>query len=119
MEMTHDEMNQWILTELDNLKTKYNVKLNKIIYYRVMDRNHTLIVRDDEWFEKYFGVITKTWNYVLFLRDNREIAEKWKNFIESLKMKNNNKIMDYLEKLYNENNKLDDGEIKITFKTPK
>lgn len=125
IDMTNHELNEWVLHEMDVLKTKYNIRINKIIYYRVRDRNHTLIVRDDEWFSNNFNTITKTWNYVVFLRDNKHIAEKWKSFIDGLQIKNNKKIMEYLEKLYKEFNtnfeKMNindiEDEIKVSYKS--
>jgi putative phage-type endonuclease len=112
IDVSIDELNEWVLFELDKLKKKFDVKLNKIIYYRVIDRNHTLIVRDDEWFEKNLNTIKKMWDYVLFLRNDENMANKWKKFINELSIKNNKKIMDYLDKLYNSNNE----DVKINYK---
>ena len=100
LNMSNNELNEWVLDFMDKIKKNNNIRINKIIYYRITDRNHTLIIRDDAWFDTHFNTINKIWNYVLFLRNNHDVATEFKHYIESLSTKRNDKIMLKLEELY-------------------
>ena len=57
------------------------------------------IFRDKKWFEEKLPEFQKIWNYVLFLRKNKDKLQLLVNFIESLKTKFNKEIMIVISKL--------------------
>jgi putative phage-type endonuclease len=96
LDMTMKELDEWIIQEMDKLSTKKNVKLNRIIYWRFIERNCTLIKRDKVWFNKNLETMRKIWSYVEILRTNNKLAEEWKNWIDAQNKKFNDKIMNKL-----------------------
>jgi hypothetical protein len=52
IDMSLAELDNWILTEINKLESKPNVRLHRVIYWRFIERNCTLIKRDKIWFEK-------------------------------------------------------------------
>ena len=101
LNMSNDELNNWILFEIDNLTKRKDVKLNKVVYWKMTEHVFTLIKRDRVWFADKKEKMRFIWNYVLILRDNMDIAEEWKLYIENLKTKNNVKIFKKLDELIN------------------
>ena len=73
--------------------------LNKVFYYRIVDRNCTLIVKNDAWFENNLDTLEKIWNNVEYLRLNPEKAREWQTFINKQNRKMNNTIMKKLEEI--------------------
>ena len=84
---------------MDKLSKKPNLRLNKIIYWRILERNCTLILRDNEWFKNNLPKMRQIWSYVEFLRKNTSVAEEWKQFIDNLNKKSNDKIIEKLDNL--------------------
>jgi putative phage-type endonuclease len=99
LDMTQKEVDQWIIDQLEKLNSKPELKLNKIIYWRFIERNCTLIVRDKKWFTNNLASMRKIWAYVEILRDNPLIAEEWKNWIDAQNKKYNEKIINKLIEL--------------------
>jgi putative phage-type endonuclease len=97
IDMSLKELDDWILNELSNLPWGYT--LYNIIYWRLVDQNCTLILRDKEWFQSKLPVYNKIWGYVEYLRANLDVCEKWKEWIDSQPRKYNDKIMTKLEML--------------------
>lgn len=102
IDMTNKEIDEWILETLDNLKE--DVILHKIIYWKLLEKNCTLIKRDKEWFQKQMPIYQKIWDYVLYLRLNLNVGNEWKEWIESLPRKYNDKIFMKLDELIKINN---------------
>jgi len=86
---------------------------DKVLYYRIDLARCTLIKRNNELFESYIPTYKKMWNYVLYLREHPDKAEKFINYINLNETRNiygfivhfeetNNKIMSYLDKLIKE-----------------
>jgi hypothetical protein len=114
LDLTLTEMDEWVeelKTKLENNEIYDEIQddkgditstiyfgFHKVKYYRIIERNCTLIVKDDKWFEDKIPVFKSVWDNVLFLRENEKIAQQWKNYIDSMFRKNNKSIM---EKLYN------------------
>jgi|SaaInlStandDraft_5_1057022.scaffolds.fasta_scaffold12564_2 putative phage-type endonuclease len=114
LDLTLTEMDEWIeelKRKLENNEIYDEIQddkgdiistiyfgFHKVKYYRIIERNCTLIVKDDKWFEDKIPVFKSVWDNVLFLRENEKIAQQWKNYIDSMFRKNNKSIM---EKLYN------------------
>jgi putative phage-type endonuclease len=99
LDMTLKELDEWIMQELDKLTNNPGVKLNRIIYWRFIERNTTLIKRDKEWFKNNLVTMRKIWAYVEILRNNNKLAEDWKIFIDSQNKKYNDKIINKVVEL--------------------
>ena len=99
LDMTQKELDDWIIDEMEKLSKKDNVKLNKIIYWRFVERNCTLIKRDKVWFNKNLETMRKIWAFVEILRKNSDIAEEWKTWIDAQNKKYNEKVMNKLVEL--------------------
>lgn len=94
IDMSNSEIDKWILAELD--KKRDGVKLNRVIYWRILESSNTLILRDTAWFNESLPKLKEVWSYVEFLRNNMHIANEWKTYIDSLPKKYSDKIMDKL-----------------------
>jgi putative phage-type endonuclease len=94
IDMSNNEIDKWILSELD--KKREGVKLNRVIYWRILESSNTIILRDKTWFNDNLSKLKEIWSYVEFLRNNMSIANEWKNYIDSLPKKYSDKIMDKL-----------------------
>jgi putative phage-type endonuclease len=105
IDMTNKELDEWLLNELDKISRRKDVKLNRIIYWRILEKNCTLIMRDKEWFNQVLPKLKKIWNYVELLREDNNMSEKWKEFIDKLPKKMNEKIITYLDNLIKDKNK--------------
>jgi len=104
IEMTPKECEIWIkeTTELINTDSKYeNVKLDKIFYWRLEHAHCLTIDRDKKWFNESLPTLSKMWDYVEFFRADSHKTDILVKYIDSLKMKYNNKIMKVVEELYN------------------
>lgn len=119
LDLSLNEMDEWI----ENIKNKLNnneikdeiqdengdiietiyYEYYNVKYYRIIERNCTLIVRDDSWFEKKLPIFENVWKNVLYLRENEDKALEWKNYIDNMSRKNNNMIMNKLKELTNIN----------------
>ena len=104
VDMSNIELDNWLLNELDKISKRKDVKLNRIIYWRILEKNCTLIPRDKEWFKEVFPKLQQIWNYVLILRSDNDMAQKWKDFIDNLPKKMNDKIINQLNIFINEKN---------------
>ena len=105
IDMTSKELDEWLLNEVDKISRRKDVKLNRIIYWRILEKNCTLIMRDKEWFNQVLPTLKKIWNYVELLREDNDMSEKWKEYIDSLPKKMNEKIITYLDNLIKDKNK--------------
>lgn len=101
IDLMPEEMDEWIEYETNRLKNDEEFMMNKIYYYRIIDRNCTLIVKNDKWFSDNLGTLSNIWRNVEYLRENPQKAEEWKNFINRQMRKNNINIMKKLEEITN------------------
>ena len=102
IDMSLNEMNEWILYEIDKIKLNEKIRINRIVYYAITARNCTLILRDKNWFNKQFPYLQQMWDRVLFLRENPEKAIEWKNIVENSNdtpKSKNNKVLEELDKM--------------------
>jgi putative phage-type endonuclease len=99
--MTNDELNMWLMIEIDKLARNDKVRLHKVIYWKVTQHTFTLVPRSKSrpWFEKNYPKMEDMWNKVLFLRANPDVALEWKSFIDGLSRKMNKTIMKKLDEL--------------------
>ena len=100
IDMSLKELDDWILSELNKLPWGYT--LHNIIYWRLIEQNCTLILRNKEWFQSQLPTYNKIWNYVEYLRANLDVCNKWKEWIDSQPRKYNDKVMTKLEMLIQE-----------------
>ena len=103
IDLTCKELDDWILTQLDNLPWGYT--LHKIIYWRLVEQNCTLILRNKEWFASQLPLYNRIWNYVAYLRENLDVIEEWKQWIGLQARKYNDKIMTKLDLLIEQKEK--------------
>lgn len=95
------------------LKIYENYNINKVLYYRIDQARCTLVKRNHNLFLSYIPTYKKIWDYVLFLREHKDKADKFIDFINKNEIRNkwgfiqkmdetNTKIMNYLDTLINE-----------------
>lgn len=97
IDMSLKELDDWVLTELSNLQVnKPNLKLHRVIYWRLIETNCTLILRDRVWFESNLERLRTMWGYVEFLRLNNDVMDEWKTWMDGLPKKFNDKVLDKL-----------------------
>lgn len=110
------EYNNYINNEDTNKihnKLYDNYYIDRVLYYRIEHARCTLVKRNHELFESYISTYKKMWDYVLYLREHKDKANKFIDYIKKNEKRNergfiiditgtNNKIMRYLNKLINE-----------------
>ena len=81
IEMSPTEVDEWILEVTNNfhkqklLDNNLNIRdyyIDKIIFWRIEKTHCVTITRDKEWFANVKPEISKMWNYVKFLRKDKE-----------------------------------------------
>ncbi len=101
LDMTIQELDQWVEQEKIKLDQNPNNMFYRVVYWKLLEVNYTLVPRDKEWFNKVFPTLQKIWNYVEFLRSNPSAANEWKEFINNQTTKYNNKILSKIDDLIN------------------
>ena len=99
LNMTNEELDNWILFEIDNLQKQTKVKLNRIVYWKMTEHVFTLIKRERDWFANNLPKMQKMWDYVKYLRKNPDVGAEWKLYIENRKTKINKIILAKLDEL--------------------
>lgn len=127
IEMSPYDCDIWIRKTIENL---YNIKdkdgkfiytdryVDKVKYWKLIESHCCEIERDKKWFEEEaLPKIGKMWSYVEFLRKNKDkeellynwiVANKW---VDTKSEKNNDKIIETVEKLMNVPDKKDKKEL--------
>ncbi len=106
IDMSLKELDDWVLSELSNLQVnKPNLKLHRVIYWRLIENNCTLILRDRKWFESNLNKLRTMWGYVEYLRANLDVMDQWKTWMDGLPKKFNDKVMDKLIELIDKKKK--------------
>ena len=99
IDMTQKQIEAWVKATTKGYKNIYDIKkeqdngtfnkdkeknvaIHKVIYWRLKERNCTLIKRDREWFENMLPKFQQIWDYVIFLRNNKEKRKKWKEIVK-------------------------------------
>jgi putative phage-type endonuclease len=104
LNMTPDDCDKWTLNTLSTYRQNKeydNYIVDKVIYWRFDVASNYLIKRDKEWFKKHLSTFEKMWNYVNFFRNNEKQKERIVKYIENLQVKNNNEVMEIIDKMYN------------------
>ncbi len=118
IDMSLKELDNWILNELSNLQvSKPNLKLHRVIYWRLIENNCTLILRDREWFASNLEKLRTMWSYVEFLRENLDVMEEWKGWMDGLPKKFNDKVIEKLIELIEKKKKVLDPNYISTYQS--
>jgi putative phage-type endonuclease len=101
IEMSPQDIDIWCIDTLNNIrKTHPRYYFDTIFYWRLNVSHNVTITRDKEWFQTKLPRIEQINKYILFLKQNPDIMRKWKEYIETLNIKRNDKIINFLELLY-------------------
>jgi putative phage-type endonuclease len=104
IDMTNKQMTTWIKNTTKGYKNIYEIReeqkngtfnkdnekdiaVHRIIYWRLRERNCTLILRDTEWFRENLSVYDQMWKYVTILRKNKEKRKEWKKIVKEKEKK--------------------------------
>lgn len=104
IEMSPHDCDIWIAETLDNMQreSKYNKYFfDKVIYWKLITSKNVLINRDRKWFADNLPTYSRMWNYVLFLRANKDKLQLLADYIESRERKINKTIMSVIDKICN------------------
>lgn len=106
IEMSFVEYNNWLVEQLQKIPNDY--VFDRIIYWRINETKCVTIQRDRQWFNNNLPIFRKFWNYILFLRNNKNILipfmEQVKSAIDGKKKvgkRINDKFINLLDDLYN------------------
>lgn len=98
IDMTPLEYDIWISDALSKLSIDYkDFYFDKVLYWRLEKSHNVTINRDKKWFNENLPTFEKVWNYVVFFRNNSELYQIWKRYINALNTKINKKIMTVAE----------------------
>lgn len=100
--LTNAELDKWIITTLSNLKTTHkNYYMDRIIYWKLNNSSCVVINRDYEWFNNEFNKYKEIWDFIVFFRKNKDIAEKYFEYIDSNSNKTYEDIIKYTKIICN------------------
>jgi putative phage-type endonuclease len=99
LKMNFDDIKFWIGEETIKLNNEYYV--DRIIFWRLNNSHCQLILRDQIWFDENLKNMKKIWKYVELLRKKSILRKFYFDYINNLNIKKNNKIMDFVRRLYN------------------
>lgn len=103
VEMSPYECDTWIAefaATMHQNSIYKNYYIDRIIYWRIDKTNCTLIKRDKKWFAEALPKLKNMWDYVEFFRANNDKCTILLNYINSLKIKYNARIMKVVHELY-------------------
>jgi len=118
IEMSPHDLDQWVLETIQNLSSNPLYKdyvLDKVIYWRIGTNKSVTIYRDDKWFDENKPILEKHWKQVEYFRNNQEKTKILTDFIDSLLVKSNTKIMNIIDDIMN--NPIDSRVIKNILKS--
>jgi len=105
IEMTPYDCDQWIAEKVGDIDRAmkeaniYGYYFDKVIYWKIEHTKNVTIKRDREWFKESLKTFRHIWSKVEFLRKNKNMKLLFKRYLDSLKIKRNNKIMEVINKL--------------------
>src|SRR5690606_30676239 len=103
IEMSPYDCDIWVteqITNLQNDKRYDEYFFDKVIYWKLVTAWNVTIERDRNWFAENLSKFEQMWNYVIFLRTNKDKLEIFENYINSQMKKSNKDIMNVMAKLY-------------------
>ena len=102
IEMSPYDVDVWIATTLSKLKdTHPDYYFDKVCYWQMMVTHNVTIDRDKEWFDENKSTYEEVWSYVTILRNNLDKANIIFEYIENIKRKDTNQIMNLIKKVCN------------------
>jgi len=120
IELSPAEIDKWISVTLDEINTNEKYKnhvFDRVLYWRLVMSKNVLIERDHKWFLDNLPKLKRTWDYVLFFKDNKNkgMYDILKNYIKLLtessnitwynkkeiNKANNKEVMKMMELFYN------------------
>ena len=100
IEMTPLECDTWTKQKISTLETDYpGYVFDKVIYWRLDKSSCVLIERDTVWFANNLPILRKIWDSVEYYRANSDMTAIMLEYIESLNVKSNKKIMNVINDL--------------------
>lgn len=111
IDMTNKQIETWIKKTSKPYKSIYEIRemqkngtldfekenessINRVLFWRLKERNCTLIERNTVWFNENIDEYKRIWDHVLYLRENKEKANEWKTLVDT-------KAKEHEDKLYN------------------
>lgn len=104
IEMSPYDCDIWVaqmITEMNNNSKYKDYFFDKVIYWKLIKSKNVLINRDRKWFAENLPKLKQMWDYVLFLRANKDKQQLLVDYIESREKKRNKEIMDVIAKICN------------------
>ena len=104
IEMSPYDCDIWVaqmITEMNNNPKYKDYFFDKVIYWKLIKSKNVLINRDRKWFAENLPKLKQMWDYVLFLRANKDKQQLLVDYIESREKKRNKEIMDVIAKICN------------------
>jgi putative phage-type endonuclease len=104
IEMSPQECDLWINETLANLpydKKYAGLVFDKVIYWKLRKAHNVVIEREKEWFAEKLPILKKMWDYVLFFRSNPNKMKLLTDYLDSMIMKTNTKVMKMIADIYN------------------
>jgi putative phage-type endonuclease len=99
IDMTNKQIDKWIekttkgykniydvrkeqLNGTFNAKKEKDIAVHKIIYWRLKERNCTLVKRDRKWFGNIIPTYKQMWEYVTIFRNDKIKRKKWQKYVK-------------------------------------
>jgi len=104
IEMSPLDCDLWIAKTMANIHTMPKYKdyfFDKVLYWKLVKSKNVTILRDKKWFAESLPKLQKMWDYVIFLRNNKDKTDLLMNYINTRTRKMNKDIMSVVEKIYN------------------
>jgi putative phage-type endonuclease len=110
IEMTPYDCDMWVAKMVGNLNkemNKVNIRgyyFDKVVYWKIEHTKNVTINRDREWFSESLKTFRHIWSKVEFFRakKNKDLNTLFKRYLDSLKKRENKKIMKVVEELTSE-----------------
>lgn len=101
IEMTPHECDLWVSEQVSQFTATDEFIFDKVIYWRLEDSHNVIIQRDTKWFAESLIQFQQVWNYVLFLRKNKQALDNLLKFINDNERVYNKAVMNFVEEMYN------------------
>lgn len=104
IEMSPIDCDIWIAETMSNFEKlcPNGYFFDRVKYWKLESSKCVTINRDKSWLDENIPTIGKVWNYVEYLRKNGDKSKIIFDYIESMPIKNNKKIMSLIDFICNE-----------------
>jgi putative phage-type endonuclease len=128
IEMTPSELDKWVAETLSKpvlitvKKGDPGYVFNRVLYWRLIESNNTVIKRDVAWFKEKLPILDRVWKYVEFFREHSDKLKIFERAVEVYyrERDKNDKVMNIASLLYDGKDKEVEqllGEVKIKTKS--